>query len=102
KNIYQYTSEGIFRQNQMILSSNVRAGKVTLFGYYTLNYVNANTSGGFPSNQYNLDQDYGRTTYGIRHRAFVGGSITGPFGFRLRPFLIAASATHCDVTGETD
>ncbi len=98
ENVYQYTSEGIFRQNQMILSSNVRAGKVSLFGYYTLNYVNANTSGGFPSNQYNLDQDYGRTAYGIRHRAFIGGSITAPYGFRLSPFMIAASGVPYNVT----
>jgi hypothetical protein len=98
ENIYQYTSEGIFRQNQLIVSSNVRAGKVSLFGYYTLNSVNANTSGGFPSNQYNLDQDYGRTTYGIRHRVFVGGSLSGPYGFRLSPFLIATSGVPYNVT----
>jgi uncharacterized membrane protein YgcG len=102
QNIYQYTSEGIFRQNQMILSSNVRAGKVTLFGYYTLNSVNANTSGGFPSNQYNLDQDYGRTMYAVRHRAFVGGSITAPYGFRLSPFMIATSGVPYNVTAGQD
>ena len=102
ENIYQYTSEGIFRQNQMILSSNVRAGKVSLFGYYTLNYVNANTSGGFPSNQYNLDQDYGRTTYGIRHRAFIGGSITAPYGFRVSPFMIATSGVPYNITAGQD
>ena len=99
ENIYQYTSEGILRQNQMIVSSNIRAGgKLTLFGFYTLNYVKANTSGGFPSDQYNLDQDYGRTTYDIRHRVFFGGSISGPYGFRLSPFLIATSGVPYNVT----
>ena len=98
-NIYQYATEGIFRQNQLIVSSNVRAGaKLTLFGYYTLNSVHSNTSGGFPSNQYNLDQDYGRAAYDIRHRVFFGGSISGPYGFRLSPFLIAASGLPYDVT----
>jgi len=98
-NIYQYATEGIFRQNQLIVSSNVRAGaKLTLFGYYTLNSVHSNTSGGFPSNQYNLDQDYGRAAYDIRHRVFFGGSISGPYGFRLSPFLIAASGVPYDVT----
>ena len=98
-NIYQYTSEGIFRQNQLIVQSNVRAGaRLTLFGFYTLNSVHANTSGGFPSNQYNLDQDYGRTSYDIRHRVFVGGSISGPYGFRLSPFLLALSGTQYNVT----
>jgi hypothetical protein len=103
QNIYQYTSQGIFRQNQMIVSTNIRAGaKLTLFGFYTLNDVKANTSGGFPSNQYNLDQDYGRTTYDVRHRVFFGGSISGPYNFRLSPFLIATSGVPYNVTAGQD
>lgn len=98
-NIYQYTTEGIFRQNQLIISSNVRAGtKLTLFGYYTLNSVHSNTSGGFPSNQYDIDVDYGRAAYDIRHRVFFGGSISGPYGFRLSPFLIATSGAPYNVS----
>jgi len=103
ENLYQYTTEGIFRQHQLILSSNVRAGsKLTLFGYYTLNNVHSNTSGGFPTDQYNLDLDYGRSTYDIRHRVFFGGSIAAPYGFRLSPFLIATSGTPYSVTLGTD
>lgn len=99
QNVYQYTTQGNFRQNQLIISSNVRAGtKLTLFGYYTLNSVHSNTSGGFPSNQYNLDQDYGRAAYGVRHRVFFGGSISAPYGFRLSPFLVAASGAPYNVT----
>jgi hypothetical protein len=99
ENIYQYTSEGIFRQNQLIVNSNIRAGaRLTLFGYYTLNSVHGNTSGGFPSNQYDLDQDYGRASYDIRHRVFFGGSISAPYGFRLSPFLIATSGAPYNVT----
>jgi hypothetical protein len=99
QNVYQYTTEGIFRQNQLILSSNVRAGaKLTLFGYYTLNSVHSNTSGGFPSDQYNIDQDYGRAAYDVRHRVFFGGSISAPYGFRLSPFLIATSGSPYNVS----
>ena len=99
QNIYQYTTEGIFRQNQLIISSNIRAGtKLTLFGYYTLNSVHSNTSGGFPSNQYNLDEDYGRAAYDVRHRVFFGGSISAPYGFRLSPFLVFASGAPYNVT----
>jgi hypothetical protein len=98
-NIYQYATEGIFRQNQLIVSSNIRAGaRLTLFGYYTLNSVHGNTSGGFPSNQYNIDQDYGRAAYDVRHRVFFGGSISGPYGFRLSPFMIAASGSPYNVS----
>jgi uncharacterized membrane protein YgcG len=103
RNIYQYTTEGIFRQNQLVISSNVRAGaKLTLFGYYTLNSVHSNTSGGFPSNQYDIDLDYGRAAYDIRHRVFFGGSISGPYGFRLSPFLIATSGAPYNVSLGSD
>ena len=98
-NLYQYESEGIFRQNQLIVNGNVRAGaRLTLFGYYTLNNVHSNTSGGFPYNQYDLNEDYGRAAYDIRHRVFLGGSISLPYGFRASPFLIASSGSPYNVT----
>jgi Carboxypeptidase regulatory-like domain len=104
-NIYQYESEGVFRQNQLIVNGNIRAGaRLTLFGYYTLNNVNSNvaSSGGFPSNQYDLDQDYGRPTYDIHHRVFLGGSISLPYGFRMSPFMIASSGVPYNVTIGSD
>ena len=43
---YQYQSGGLFKQNQLIVNSSVRIGaKLSLFGYYTLNYANSDTSG---------------------------------------------------------
>ena len=100
-NIYQYESEGVFRQNQLIVNGNIRAGaRLTLFAYYTLNNVHSNVSslGGFPSNQYNLDQDYGRPTYDIHQRVFLGGSISLPYGFRASPFMIASSGVPYNIT----
>ena len=98
-NIFQYATEGIFRQNQLIVNSNIRAGaKLTLFGYYTLNDVHSNTSGGFPYNQYDLNGDYGRAGYDIRHRLFLGGSISAPYGFRLSPFMIVSSGSPYNIT----
>ena len=99
-NIYQYESDGVFRQNQMIASGNVRAGtRLTLFGYYTLNYAKAdsNGAGSFPMNQYNLAEDYGRAAYDIRNRAFVGGTIGLPHGFRLSPFVVATSGAPFNI-----
>src|SRR5208282_6627804 len=49
---FQYQSEGIFKQNQLIVNGSIRMGaKLSLFGYYTLNYSNSDTSGptSFPS-----------------------------------------------------
>jgi len=118
-NVYQYDSEGVFRQNQLISNMRVAAGKkVSLFGFYTLGYANANVSAGgggggffgsgltssasFLSNQYDPMADYGRSAFDVRHRAFIGGSMEVPYGFRLSPFVIISSGQPYNITTGTD
>ena len=104
-NIYQYDTSGDFKQNQFIVNGNVRMGaKLSLFGYYTLNYARTNTSGinSFPSNQYDLALDYGRGTFDVRNRLFFGGSLSLPYLFRLSPFLVASSGVPFNVTTGAD
>ena len=99
--LYQYVSDGVFRQNQLIANFNIRAGaKLSLFGYYNLNYANSDTSGasGFPSNQYDIGADYGRASFDTRHRVFMGGTVGLPRGFRLSPFMIFNSGSPYNVT----
>ena len=100
-NIYQYESGGILNQTQLIVNANVKVGSyVSLFGWYTLNNVNANTTGAssFPDNQYNLEQNYGPTGYDVRNRAFIGGTIALPRGFRVNPFLVVSSGIPFNIT----
>jgi hypothetical protein len=100
-NIDQYTSEGVFRQNQVITNFNIRIGqKLGLFGHYSLNYANSNTSGAssFPSDQYDLALDYGRASFDVRHRLFLGGSVGLPYAFRLSPFVVFNAGSPYNVT----
>ncbi len=100
-NIYQYESDGLFNQNQLIANFNVRAGtRLSLFGFYTLSYADSNTNGisSFPMNQYDIGEDYGPAGFNIRHRAFVGGSIGLPKGFRIMPFMVATSGHPYNIT----
>jgi hypothetical protein len=104
-NIYQYQSEGIFKQNQLIVNSSVRVGtKVSLFGYYTLNYANSDTGGPttFASDSNDLAVDYGRSQYDIRNRLFLGGTVGLPHAFRLSPFMIASSGIPFNITTGQD
>ena len=81
ENIYQYQSKGIFRQNQLVVNTTVRAGaKVSLNAYYSLNYADSDTAGAnsFSSDPYNLMADYGRAAFAIRSRAFLGGTVGLP------------------------
>ncbi|OLC83099.1 MAG: hypothetical protein AUH66_03360 [Acidobacteria bacterium 13_1_40CM_4_57_6] len=104
-NIFQYQSEGIFKQNQLIVNSSIRMGtKLSLFGYYTLSYANSDISGagGFPSNPFDVSQDYGRASFDIRHRLFFGGTMGLPYAFRLSPFLVAQSGVPFNITTGQD
>jgi hypothetical protein len=104
-NVYEYESGAIFRQNQLILQVNVRAAsKLTLFSYYTLNYANSDTSGAtsFPSNPFDIHEDYGRASFDIRNRYFLGGNISLPYHFSLSPFMIATSGTPYNITLSQD
>jgi Carboxypeptidase regulatory-like domain len=110
-NIYQYDSEGIFRQNQLIANVRTSIGsKLSLFGFYTLNYANSDLGAGgggggggsttvnFISHQYDPMADYGRSQFDVRSRAVVGGTISMPYAFRLNPFIIVSSGQPFDIT----
>lgn len=101
ENIYQYQSDGIFRQNQLVFNATIRQGaRVSLNAYYALNYADSDTAGAnsFQSNPYNLMADYGRAAFDIRNRFFLGGTVTLPYGLRLSPFLTASSGTPYNIT----
>ncbi len=110
--IFQYASAGTFRQNQLIASFNVQAGsKVSLHGYYSLNYANSDpigsSSGGsfstnFASDPHDIAIDYGRAAFAVRNRVFFGGTVALPRGFRLSPFLVFNSGQPYNVTAGID
>jgi len=102
--LYQYQSEGIFKQNQLIVNTNVRMRAVSLFGYYVLNYANSDTSGAgyIPSDPLDPALDYGRASFDFRNRIFMGGTLNFPKGFRLSPFLIASSGPPFNITTGQD
>jgi hypothetical protein len=118
-NIYQYDSEGVFRQNQMIVNSRFSLGtRVSLFGFYSLNYSNSDlgTGGGgsaaaagsgaisanFLTNQYDPMADYGRSAFDVRHRGLIAGTISFPYAIRLSPFILLTSGAPFDITTGQD
>lgn len=103
--VFQYESEGIFKQNQFIVNGSIRMGaKLTLFGYYTLNYSDSDTSG--PTDLISIPgepwKDYGPSSYDIRNRIFLGGTSALPYGLRVSPFLIYSSGIPFNITTGTD
>jgi hypothetical protein len=103
--IFQYQSEGVFRQNEVIVNSSVRfKSGISVFGFYTLNYANSDTAGASTviSNPYNIGEDYGRAAFDVRHRIFMGGTMALPYAMRFSPFLVAQSGAPFNITLPTD
>jgi hypothetical protein len=100
ENLYQYESGGIYNQNQIITNFSVRGRKLTLFGFYLVNFAKADTSGAtyFPSNQFDPGADYGRSTFDVRNRFLLGGNYLAPFGFSVSPFIVLNSGAPFNVT----
>jgi hypothetical protein len=100
ENIYQYQSGGVYNQNQVVVNYNVRAKRVSLFGFYMLNFAKADTAGAgyFPSNQFNPGADYGRSSFDIRNRFLLGGNLNGPYGVSFSPMLVANSGSPFNIT----
>src|SRR5271155_1987744 len=117
-NIYQYDSEGVFRQNQLIANVRTNIGtKLSLFGFYSLNYAHSDLGAGsggpgaggfspgsssisanFLSNSHDPIADYGRSQFDVRSRGVIGGTVSLPYAFRLNPFIIVSSGVPYNVT----
>ncbi|HEX8749053.1 MAG TPA: carboxypeptidase regulatory-like domain-containing protein, partial [Pyrinomonadaceae bacterium] len=101
-NIFQYESTGRFNQSQLIVSLNTRLSRnYTIRANYTYNRARSDTDGAntFPSNQYDLSAEYGRSLQDIRHRLSIIGNISGlPWGIRLNPYVMAFSGQPFNIT----
>lgn len=99
ENIYQYSSEGESLRNRLIVNANVHARNMALFGFYTLSKAEADTGGisSFPSNQYDLHQDYGRASNDIRNRLALGGYWRIWRGIAVNPFLLYQSSSPFNI-----
>jgi hypothetical protein len=102
---YQFFSEGVFNQNQLIINGRVQTGKrISLFGYYSLNSAHGDTSGAGAdlTTPGNIAADYGRTSFDVRNRLFMAGSLTLPKFIQFSPFIIAQSGNPYNITTGSD
>lgn len=104
-NIYEYDSDGVFNQDQLVLNfSNRFSRSFSVFGHYSFGRARSDTdsANSFPADPLDLAGDYGRSSLDIRHRLFVGGSFTAPWGVRFSPFVIVSSGRPFNITAGRD
>lgn len=103
--IYDYQSDGIFKQTMVIVGVNSTIGRwFTLFSRYSYGNAHSDTDGlgTMPANPYDFAADWGRSQLDIEHNLFLGGSIAWKWGLRLSPFFVAHSGIPFNVTTGTD
>jgi hypothetical protein len=97
-NLYQYYSEGVFKQNELIANFNTRIGqRLSLAGFYTLSYANTD-GGGNPSNSASLKLDYGPARWNAHHRVFVMGNWSAPWNMTFGPFAVFQTGQPFNIT----
>lgn len=95
-NIFEYESGGILRQHIIMVSANTRLGKnVSLFANYQLTYANDLPT--TPTDPYDFMLDYGRSSLDRRNNFQLFGSILGPKGIGIAPFITLRSGAPYDV-----
>jgi hypothetical protein len=98
QNVYEYDTIGLSRRNRIYVNEFFRVGdKISLYASYSFGYRRSDTSGGFPSNQYDVSVDYGRAAGDVRHRVFMGGYFNLPHGFSGGPFLVVQSSSPFNI-----
>ena len=104
-NINEYESNGTLDQNRLNINirSSFRPG-FNLFANYTLGFARGDTdgAGSFPAYSYDLDSEFGRSSFDIRHNLVVGGNFTLPWGISASPFIIASSGRPFNITKGSD
>jgi hypothetical protein len=100
-NIFEYESGGYMRQKMLMANFNTRfSPRVSLFGNYSLTYARDLPSS--PTDPYDFALDYGRSNFDRRHNFMLVGSVVGPKGIRVAPFVTLRSGQPYDVLAGTD
>ncbi len=103
ENLYEYDSEGASDRDRVTFNADLHPKHAGIFAYYSLSSARSNISGtgSFPSNSYNLHQDYGRSTY-VHSRAFIGDFVELPGHISFNSFIVYQSGTPFNITTGTD
>jgi hypothetical protein len=97
---YQLQSGGVYKQRQLIVTTNGTVKKVSLHTSYTYNNAKSDTQGVgyFPSVANDPSLDYGRATFGVTHQFMLFTTYSAPFHISISPILFAQSGTPYNIT----
>jgi hypothetical protein len=106
--IFRYEASGQFNQRQFFVGFNSRLSRMfQLNGNYSLSKTTNDTDGQggalFPMNSYDMSGEFGRSSFDIRHRFTMFGTVNLPWWkLVLNPFVIANTGPGFNITTGLD
>lgn len=109
-NIYDFETTGWYRQHLLMFNVQSRLNrKVNFTANYTFGKAEGDTdgAGSFPASSYDLQSEFGRSSFDVRHRFTLTGSFETKWGIGFFPLVIAQSGapfniiTGLDTNGDT-
>ncbi|MEO6335080.1 MAG: carboxypeptidase regulatory-like domain-containing protein [Pyrinomonadaceae bacterium] len=104
-NIFEYESTGTLDQNRLNVNirSALRPG-INIFANYSLGFARGDSdgAGSFPAYSYDLESEFGRSAFDIRHNFVIGGNFSMPWGISVSPFIIGSSGRPFNITRGSD
>jgi len=106
--IYRYEASGQFNQRQLFVGFNSRFSRMfQLNGNYSLSKTTNDTDGQggqlFPMNSYDLSGEFGRSSFDIRHRFTMFGTVNLPWWkVVVNPFIAANTGPGFNITTGQD
>ena len=99
-NIYDYETTGWYRQHLLMFNVQSRLNpKINFTANYTLGKADGDTdgAGSFPANSYDLQSEFGRSSFDVRHRFTLTGSFETRWGIGFFPLIIAQSGAPFNI-----
>jgi len=106
--IYRYEASGQFNQRQFFIGFNSRLSrKIQVNGNYSWSKTTNDTDGQggalFPMNSYDLTGEFGRSSFDIRHRFTIFGTVNLPWWkLVVNPFIVANTGPGFNITTGLD
>lgn len=100
-NIYLYSNSGLYKELQVITSVNTSVNThVSLNGYWAWTNYHTNANG-LPSNEFNINQDWGRAAI-PSNRFNLIGTVGLPYGWTASPIFMANTPTPFNIMTGVD
>lgn len=101
QNIYQYQTDGNYKESQIITSLHAYYKNVTFFSYYSYSNAKSDTNG-TPTVPSNPSLDYGRANFDVHNRFLLLTTIQAPWQFTFAPMFFASSGSPFNITTGDD